>query len=96
MDSPALSHSFPETLHQRKSDEEVNRQKARWDLSPHLATAELQMLLQFQFSLWHLDRMIFFFLVSKNRKLVLIVAYEAPYGYSIILASHGAACAYGK
>lgn len=54
------------------------------------------MLLQFQFSLWHLDRMIFFFLVSKNRKLVLIVAYEAPYGYSIILASHGAACAYGK
>ena len=56
------------------------------------------MLLQFQFSLWHLDRMIFFFffLVSKNRKLVLIVTYEAPYGYSIILASHGAACAYGK
>lgn len=38
----------------------------------------------------------FFFLVSKNRKLVLIVTYEAPYGYSIILASHGAVCAYGK
>lgn len=37
-----------------------------------------------------------FFLVSKNRKLVLIVTYEAPYGYSIIVASHGAACAYGK
>lgn len=34
--------------------------------------------------------------VSKNRKLVLIVTYEVPYGYSIILASHGAACAYGK
>jgi hypothetical protein len=34
--------------------------------------------------------------VSKNRKLVLIVTYEAPYGYTIILASHGAACAYGK
>jgi len=42
MDSPALSHSFPETLHQGKSDEEAKRQKARRDLSPHLATAKLE------------------------------------------------------
>lgn len=61
----------------------------------HLLSRELQMLLKFQFSLWHLNCMIFF-LVSKNRKLVLIVTYEAPYGYSIILASHGDSFAYGK
>lgn len=62
----------------------------------HPFSRELQMLLKFQFSPWHLNRMNLCMCVSKNRKLVLIVTYEAPYGYTIILASHGAACAYGK